>query len=95
MEAGLIPNESFNRPNLKPKPFDEAIPACLQYLKAMERKPAYRKDVAAHLRDFSESVGSDRRVHEIIYQMIADYILGLPYKPVTKRHYKRSLCLVD
>ena len=80
-----------NRPNLKLKPFDEAIPAYLQYLEAMEREPAYPKHVEAHLRDFSESVGSDRKVHEITHQMIADYIFGMPYKPVTKRHYKRSI----
>ena len=79
-----------NRPNLKPKPFNEAIPAYLQYLEAMERELAYRKHVEAHLRDFSESVSSNRKVHEITHQMIADYIFGLPYKPVTKRHYKRS-----
>lgn len=80
-----------NRPNLKPKPFDEAIPAYLQYLEAMERELAYRKHVAAHLQDFSKSLGSNRKVHEITHQMIADYIFGLPYKPVTKRHYKRSI----
>ena len=80
-----------NRPNLKPKPFNEAIPAYLQYLEAMERELAYRKHVEAHLRDFSESVSSNRKVHEITHQMIADYIFGLPYKPVTKRHYKRSI----
>ena len=80
-----------NRPNLKPKPLDEAIPAYIEYLEAMEREPAYRKHVEAHLRDFSKSVGNDRKIHEITHQMIADYIFGLPYKPVTKRHYKRSI----
>ena len=63
----------------------------MQYLEAMEREPAYRKHVKAHLRDFSESIDSNRKVHEITHQMIADYIFGMPYKPVTKRHYKRSI----
>jgi integrase len=79
-----------NRPNLTPKPFAEAIPAYLKYLEAMEREPAYRKHVEAHLRDFADNVGNCN-VHEVTHQMIAEYILSMPYKPVTKRHYKRSI----
>lgn len=79
-----------NRPNLTPKPFAEAIPAYLKYLEAMEREPAYRKHVEAHLRDFADNVAA-KRVHEVTHQRIAKYIFSMPYKPVTKRHYKRSI----
>lgn len=79
-----------NRPNLTPKLFGEAIPAYLKYLEAMEREPAYRKHVEAHLRDFADNMAAEN-VHEVTHQMIAIYILGMPYKPVTKRHYKRSI----
>ena len=79
-----------NRPNLTPKPFAEAISAYLKYLEAMEREPAYRKHVEAHLRDFADNVGNCN-VHEVTHQMIAEYIFSIPYKPVTKRHYKRSI----
>ncbi len=79
-----------NRPNLEAKPFDEAVPAYLRYLEAMERESAYRKHVAFHLRDFASAMGN-RQVHEVTHQIVAEYILGMPYQPVTKRHYKRTI----
>jgi len=79
-----------NRPNLTPMRFGEASAAYLRYLEAIEREAAYRRHIGAHLRDFGHSMG-DRPVHEITQQMVADYILGMPCKPVTKRHYKRSI----
>ena len=87
-----------NRSNLKPKPFDETIPAYLQYLEAMEHELAYRKHVEAHLCDFSESVGSDRKAHENTHQMIVDYIFGAlqtSYKTSLQTQHRLSLCLVD
>jgi len=81
---------AHNRPILTPKRFSEAIPAYLRYLEAMNRDEAYRKHVAGHLRDFSEAMG-DRSVHEVTHPMVADYILGMSYAPVTKRHYKRTI----
>jgi integrase len=81
---------AMNRPKLIPKPFAEAVPAYLQFLEAMERDADYRRHVAVHLEDFTAAVGC-RPVHEVTPQMVADYIYRLPYKPVTKRHYKRSL----
>jgi integrase len=79
-----------NRPNLTPKSLAEAISAYLKSLEAIEREPAYRKHVEAHLSDFADNMDAEH-VHEVTHQMIAKYILGMPYKPVTKRHYKRSI----
>ena len=42
------------------------------------------------MRDFAENMDAEH-VHEVTHQMIAKYILGMPYKPVTKRHYRRSI----
>lgn len=79
-----------HRPRLVPKRLSEAVPPYLRFLESMEREPAYRKHIEAHLADFIEGIG-DRPVHEITHQMVADYIARMPFKAVTKRHYKRDI----
>jgi integrase len=80
-----------SRPVLRPRKLSEAIPAYLKHLKGIERDPEYRKHIKRHLEDFSSSLRGDRHVHEITHQMIANYVLNLPYQAVTKRHYRRDL----
>lgn len=78
------------RPTLKPQPLSTAIPAYLRYLESMQRGLDYRKHVEAHLRDLLEEMG-DRQVHEITLQELSAYIFNIPYAPITKRHYKRTI----
>jgi len=81
---------AHNRPVLTPKRFSEANPAYLRYLEAMQRDLSYRKHVESQLRDFAEAM-EDRSVHEVTHPQAAEYILDLPYAPVTKRHHKRTI----
>ena len=79
-----------NRPVLIPMKLGDAIAAYLRHLESMQRDRAYRKHIERHLHDFHSAIG-ERNVHEIGFQEIADYILPLPYQPVTKRHYRRDI----
>lgn len=79
-----------HRPVLRPKKLSEAIPAYLNHLAGIERDLEYRKHIKRHLEDFMEAIG-DREVHTIDFKKVADYVLGLPYQAVTKRHYRRDI----
>jgi len=79
-----------HRPTLVPQRLSRAIPAYGTFLEQMGRDVHYRKHVLSHLQSLLEFLG-DHEVHGIQPRQLSDYIFDLPYSPVTKRHYKRSI----
>jgi len=79
-----------NRSAIKPTKLGDAISTYLKHIRAMGRDPSYCKHIERHLMEFYKAVGN-REMHQISFQDVADYILSLPFQPITKKHYRRDI----
>ena len=70
--------------------FSEAMAAYLLEVKRAGRDSSYQKHLLRGLRRFAGHYG-DKSVADITSMEVSDFIHGLPFEPLTKRHYRTYL----
>lgn len=97
--SGLLPNVSpkalaecriKTHASKELRSFSEAMAAYLLEVKRAGRDASYQKHLLRGLRRFAGHYG-DKSVADITSMEVSDFIHGLPFEPLTKRHYRTYL----